>query len=104
MGESVYATRGGPWQPIDHKYGFCFKADTAYAHLLKDQAGTAFRFPPLGDLRPKRVFDVWTSTDLPFTVDADGGVTVQNLNRDNSPADTVVGVQYDHEVVEVWKK
>lgn len=104
MGESIYATRGGPWQPVDRHYGFCYKDSVAYAHILKDQPGTDFRFPPLGALRPVRVYDVWSGAELPFDVDAGGGVHVHQIERRHSPADTVVAVRYDADVDSVWRK
>jgi alpha-L-fucosidase len=103
MSESVYGTRGGPWQPTDKKFGYCFKGSIVYAHILKDQEGAEFRFPPLGALRAERVYDVWSGTDLPFERQSDGSMTVRRIDRETSPADTVVAVRYDRPVADVWK-
>jgi alpha-L-fucosidase len=79
------------------------KIASFYAHILKDYAGTEFRFPPLGALRPTRVYDVWTGRELPFVIGEDGGIQIREINRDESPADTVIAVRYDDDVVNVWR-
>ncbi len=39
-GESIYETRGGPFQPVDNVYGSTFNGKNAYIHILKTNAGT----------------------------------------------------------------
>jgi len=34
VGEAIYGTQGGPWQPKDGQYGFCRKGSTIYIHSL----------------------------------------------------------------------
>uniref|UniRef100_UPI0006E22C7C alpha-L-fucosidase n=1 Tax=Streptomyces graminilatus TaxID=1464070 RepID=UPI0006E22C7C len=98
-GQSVYGTRGGPWQPLDGQYGYTYKDNTFYVHLLPGYSGTSFTTPSTGDAQVTRVFDVATNTDLPFTVGADGSVTVTGVNRTRNPEDSVVGVTLDRSVV-----
>ncbi|HEY8983442.1 MAG TPA: alpha-L-fucosidase [Streptomyces sp.] len=97
-GASVYGTRGGPWQPVDGRHGFTYRGDTFYVHLLPGHSGTAFTTPAVGDAAVTRVFDVATGTALPYTVGADGTVTVTGIDRTRSPEDTVVGVTLDRSV------
>ncbi|GAB6011317.1 alpha-L-fucosidase [Viscerimonas tarda] len=35
VGEAVYGTRGGPWNPKDGQYGFAYKGNTIYVYLLE---------------------------------------------------------------------
>lgn len=96
MGDAIYGTRGGPWEPVDRQYGYCYKGATVFVHLLKDYAGDTFQVPPLGKLRVKKVYDVYTGKALPF--EGDNGVTIRDIDRTSSPADSVVAVVYDDEV------
>jgi alpha-L-fucosidase len=100
MGDAIYGTRGGPWQPVDRQYGYCYKDATVFVHLLKDYSGTTFEMPPLGKLRVKKVYNVYTGKPLLF--EGDSGVTIHNLDRTSSPADTVLAVVYDSEIKRGW--
>ena len=101
-GEAVYGTRGGPWEPTDGRYGYCYRGDTVYVHLLKEYGGDTFRIPPLGDLRPLKAYDAYLATPLHFTSGDRGGTVVSGIDRTASPADTIVGVQYNAQVTSVW--
>jgi alpha-L-fucosidase len=97
MGDAIYGTRGGPWEPVDRQYGYCYKGSTVFVHLLKDYAGNTFKLPPLGKLSVKKVYDVYTGQPLPV----EGG-TISGIDRKSSPADSVVAVVYDDEVRRGW--
>ncbi|MDX2600796.1 alpha-L-fucosidase [Streptomyces caniscabiei] len=97
-GEAVYGTRGGPWNPVDGKYGFTYKDRTFYVHLLPGHSGTSFTTPQIGDATVTRVFDVASGTDLPFSVNDSGEVTITGINRTRIPEDSVVGVTLDRTV------
>ncbi|GAA3808992.1 hypothetical protein GCM10022403_048830 [Streptomyces coacervatus] len=97
-GQAVYGTRGGPWEPLDGKYGYTYKDNTFYVHLLPGYSGTSFTTPSTGDAKVTRVFDVATGADLSFTTGADGSVTVTGINRTRIPEDSIVGVTLDRSV------
>jgi alpha-L-fucosidase len=102
MGDAIYGTRGGPWEPVDWQYGYCYKGSTVFVHLLKDYPGKTFEMPPLGKLRVKKVYEVYTGKPLPF--EGDSSVTIHDIDRTSSPADSVVAVVYDDEIRRVWTK
>ncbi|WP_405577736.1 alpha-L-fucosidase [Streptomyces sp. NBC_01092] len=97
-GQAVYGTRGGPWEPVDGQYGYTCKGDTFYVHLLPGYSGTSFTTPSTSDAKVTRVFEVATGTELPYTVDSDGKVTITGINRTRIPEDSVVGVTLDRSV------
>jgi alpha-L-fucosidase len=101
MGDAIYGTRGGPWEPVDHQYGYCYKGHTVYVHLLKDYAGNTFQMPPLGQLRVTKVYEVYTGRLLQY--DGDHEVTIHDIDRAASPADSVVAIVFDGEIQSVWK-
>lgn len=97
-GQSVYGTRGGPWNPVDGQYGFTCKDTTFYVHLLPGYGGTSFTTPPVGDAQVSRVFDVRSGAALAYTTGSDGRVTVNGIDRTTHPQDSVVGVTLDRPV------
>jgi alpha-L-fucosidase len=97
-GQSVYGTRGGPWNPVDGQYGFTYKGNTFYVHLLPGYNGTGFTTPSIGDAQVTRVFDVRTGADLGYSVAGDGRVTINGIDRTTHPQDSVVGVTLDRSV------
>lgn len=97
-GASVYGTRGGPWEPVDGQYGFTWRDNTFYVHLLPGYRGTTFTTPSIGDARVSRVFDVATGASLSHTVSETGQVTVTGVDRTRHPEDSVVGVTLDRSV------
>ncbi|MDR3459780.1 MAG: alpha-L-fucosidase [Verrucomicrobiae bacterium] len=101
MGDAIYGTRGGPWQPVDRQYGYCYKDSTVFVHLLKDYAGNAFTLPPLGKLRVKKAYAVYDGKPLPF--EGDSTISIRDIDWNASPADSVVAVVYDQPIQSVWK-
>jgi alpha-L-fucosidase len=98
-GESVYHTRGGPWQPVDGQVGYTYRGATFYVHLLPGQPIGPFTTPAIGDARVRRVFDVRTKRNLPFQVSVDGRVTISGIDRRGHRPDTVLAVMLDRSVV-----
>ncbi|MFC9930686.1 alpha-L-fucosidase [Streptomyces sp. NPDC127190] len=96
-GQAVYGTRGGPWNPVDGQYGFTYRDDTFYVHLLPGYDGTSFTTPAVGDARVVRVFDVRSGADLAHSVDG-ARVTITGIDRTGHPEDSVVGVTLDRSV------
>jgi hypothetical protein len=72
-----------------------------YVHLLKDYAGSTFKMPPLGKLRVTKVYEVFTGRLLSY--EGDREVTIHDIDRTASPADSVVAVAFDGEIRSVWK-
>jgi alpha-L-fucosidase len=102
-GDAIYGTRGGPWEPVDGKYGYTYKNSTVYAHLFKEYDSKTFTVPPMGKLKVKKVYDVYTGKPLPYAPCA-GGIKVINIDRKSSPADTIVAIVYDDEIRRVWSE
>jgi alpha-L-fucosidase len=100
MGDAIYGTRGGPWEPVDKQYGYCYKDSTVFVHLLKDYAGDTFKVPPMGALRVKKVYEVYTGKALEF--DGASAIDVHGIDRASSPADSVIAVVYDKNIRTVW--
>lgn len=102
-GDAIYGTRGGPWEPVDREYGYCYKGSKVFVHLLKDYQGTTFTVPPLGLLRVKRVFDVYSMQPITFNQTENGGVFISGIDRSMSPADSIIAVEYDDAIRKIWE-
>ncbi len=49
-GESIYATGGGPLEPVDHVYGTTFRENVMYLHIMDDEKFRAAQIPMPEDL------------------------------------------------------
>jgi hypothetical protein len=103
-GDAFYATRGGPWQPLDRQYGYTFKNKTIYVHLLKDYKADAFTMPPMGNWRVVSASDVFTGKSVPFASGQGQPIILSDLDRTSSPVDTIVAVTFDRDVKEIWNQ
>ncbi len=45
--EAIYGTRGGPWEPVEGQYGFCWRDNMVYLYLLGEYTDDSFVLPPL---------------------------------------------------------
>lgn len=57
-GDSIYGTRGGPWQPVDDVYGSTWKGNTIYLHILDPKAFQREILPKLeNEIEEAALFD-----------------------------------------------
>lgn len=47
VGDAVYGTRGGPWDPKDGEFGYAYKGNTIYVYLLNGFKGDQFILPAI---------------------------------------------------------
>lgn len=58
--EAVYGTRGGPWQPVDGQYGFCYKDNVIYVYLLGGYSADTFEMPLVNKgMKVKRAYNMY---------------------------------------------
>ena len=92
VGDSIYGTRGGPWNPVDGQYGFTYKPGKYFVHLLPGYQGTEFTTPVI----PEKVTgcrDLFTGKKFKYIIAKDGSLHITGLNRTAHPADTVILIQ-----------
>ncbi len=92
VGDSIYGTRGGPWNPVDGQYGFTYKPEKYFIHLLPGYDGTEFTAPVISE-KVTGCRDLFTGKKLKYTVAKDGSLHITGLNRTARPADTVIMIQ-----------
>jgi alpha-L-fucosidase len=89
VGDSIYGTRGGPWNPVDGQYGFTYKPGKYFVHLLRGYAGQEFTSPPI-PAKVSECRDLFTGQAVDYSVDQTGALHLRGLNRTAHPSDTVV--------------
>ena len=47
IADAVYGTSAGPWQPVDGKYGFCYKDNRIYVYLLGEYTSDELALPAM---------------------------------------------------------
>ena len=91
-GDSIYGTRGGPWNPVDGQYGFTCKPGKYFVHILPDYQGDAFTTPAIKE-KVLECRDLFTGKKLKWSADKDGVIHIQAINRTAHPTDTVVMIK-----------
>jgi alpha-L-fucosidase len=109
-GSAVHNTRGGPWNPVDGEYGFTYRDDVLFIHLLPGYTGgTSFTTPSLRDAKVVEVLDLGNANSpVPYAFnEADGTVTITEIDREREnagelqdilKADVVLAVALDRPV------
>ena len=99
FGKSIYGTRPGPFQPVDHVYGSTHSAKRVYVHVLNWKGKETIILPPL-DVKVKSC-SIMTGGPVAFTqTDKQIEVTVPQARR-QTPA-TVLVLTTDRPVETKW--
>ena len=94
VGEAIYGTRAGPWEPVDNQYGFTMKPGHIYVHLLAGYQGGTFTTPPVKG-RVVRCAQLHNEQELDFTTQDDGRVMIKGIDRTLHPVCTVVDLRLE---------
>jgi alpha-L-fucosidase len=88
-GDAVYATRPGPFQPVDGVYGATFRGTVIYLHILDCDAFSNLSLPPL----QQNILACIANGDdsIPFIQD-EHGIHFQVPDRCRQPIDTVISL------------
>lgn len=98
VGDGVYGTRGGPWNPKDGQYGYAYKGKYIYVYLLDGFKDKEFVLPALN--KGQKVTEVYSLSDggaVPFKQQADGATLLKNI-KTTDPAVTVLAVKLNENV------
>lgn len=94
VGDAVYGTRGGPWQPVFNQYGFTYKKGKIFVHIQPGYSGTTFTTSAIsgGNAQVTKCYDLNTQTELSFTKNSNGTITISGINRTIHPPNSLVGI------------
>ena len=77
--EAVYGTRGGPWQPVDGQYGFCYKDNIIYVYFLGEYSTDSFTLPPVNKgMKAIKAYNVYTKEKI-STTQKGQAITIRNI-------------------------
>lgn len=61
VSDAVYGTTAGPWQPVDGKYGFCYKGNKIFVYFLGDYTEDTVTLPAVNKgYRVKKAYSLDT--------------------------------------------
>lgn len=98
VGEAVYGTRGGPWNPSDGQYGYSYKGKYIYIYLLDGFKDKEFVMPALN--KGQKVTEVYCLSDgnrIQFEKRADETTVLKNI-KVTDPTVTVLAVKLNENV------
>jgi alpha-L-fucosidase len=66
--EAIYGTTGGPWQPVEGQYGFCYKDNIIYVYLLGGYQENTLVMPPVNKgMKVVGAYNVCTKDRIPVS-------------------------------------
>lgn len=100
VGDAVYSTRGGPWNPKDGFYGFTYKENKIFVYLFNDFKGDTFTLPALNPGQ-KAVHSYVVSDHTPVTMtrNEQGEVTLSGFPRSDKVV-TILAVELNKNVMD----
>ena len=101
VGEGIYGTRGGPWQPLFGEYGFTFKKNKIYCHIYegyRDLKKGIFITQSIGKNKVTKVVNLYDGKELSFTKNKDNTVTVSGVDYTLNPAATILEITLTKEL------
>jgi len=82
VGEAVYCTRGGPWNPKDGQYGYAYKGNTIYLYLLEGYKENKFILPVINkDQKVVKAYMVSSKKPIKATQNKKREITISNFKK-----------------------
>ena len=100
VGEAVYGTRGGPWNPKDGQYGFAYKGNTIYVYLLSDFKGQTLTLPSVNKgQKAVKAYVVSDKTPVKMNQNKEREISLSGINRTDKTV-TIIAVELNKNVME----
>lgn len=100
VGDAVYSTRGGPWNPKDGFHGFTYKENKIFVYLFSDFTGDTFTLPALNPgQKAVRSYVVADKTPVTIAQNERGEVTLSGFPRTDKVV-TILAVELNKNVME----
>jgi len=99
VGDAVYGTRGGPWNPKDGEYGFTYKGNTIYVYLLNGFKGAEFILPAINsDQKVVRAYSVTDGNAIFFKQKSNGETLLKDFKQTDKDV-TIIAVELNKMVM-----
>ena len=101
VGDGIYGTRGGPWQPLFGEYGFTFKGNKIYCHIYqgyRDIKTATFTTQSIGKNKVSKVVNLYDGKELNFSKNKNNTLTVSGVDYTLNPATTILEITLTKEL------
>lgn len=95
VGNGIYNTRGGPWQPLFGEYGFTFKDNKIYCHIYKgyrEWKSGQFTTQSIGNKKVSKVINLYDGKLLSWVKNKDNTLTINGVDYSQNPATTLLEI------------
>ncbi|MEI8086914.1 MAG: alpha-L-fucosidase [Paludibacter sp.] len=100
VGEAVYGTRGGPWNPKDGQYGFAYKGNKIYVYLLADFKGETLTLPALNKgQKAVKAYIVSDKSAVKMSQNKNREIILSGINRADKTV-TIIAIELNKTVME----
>lgn len=95
VGQGIYGTRGGPWQPLFGEYGFTFKENKIYCHVYQGYRNLntrTFTTQSLGNKKVSKVVNLYDGNELKWVKNKNKTITISGVDYSLNPATTILEI------------
>jgi alpha-L-fucosidase len=95
VGEGIYNTRGGPWQPLFGEYGFTFRDNKIYCHIYqgyREFKSGQFTTQSIGNKKVSKVINLYDGKELLWVKNKNNTITVSGVDYAQNPATTLLEI------------
>ena len=95
VGNGIYGTRGGPWQPIFGENGFTFNENKIYCHIYQGSRqfnSDMFTTQSLGNKKVSKVINLYDGKPLLWVKNKNKTITISGVDYTLNPSTTILEI------------
>ena len=95
VGNGIYGTRGGPWQPLFGEYGFTFNENKIYCHIYQGSRefnSGKFTTQSLGNKKVSKVINLYDGKPLLWVKNKNKTITICGVDYTLNPSTTILEI------------
>ena len=95
VGNGIYGTRGGPWQPLFGEYGFTFNENKIYCHIYQGSRefnSGKFTTQSLGNKKVSKVINLYDGKPLLWVKNKNKTITTSGVDYTLNPSTTILEI------------
>ncbi len=95
VGNGIYGTRGGPWQPLFGEYGFTFNENKIYCHIYQGSRefnSGKFTTQSLGNKKVSKVINLYDGKPLLWVKNKNKTITISGVDYTLNPSTTILEI------------
>jgi alpha-L-fucosidase len=101
VGNGIYGTRGGPWQPLFGEYGFTFNGNKIYCHIYegyRDLKSGRFTTQSIGNKKVSKVINLYDGNELIWFKNVDNTITICGVDYTLNPSATILEITLTEDI------